>query len=118
MLIGRNVLKLMSTVIIFHHLPLLMVVEVSPQPLPCKPCSVLLLLLLNYLHPPEPAAVAILVQNFLSTFLQNKKGLFCYSCLAAHKQYFSVWRRCAPWSSRLAVQLTDQFVLTGLGLVG
>lgn len=34
MLIGRNVLKLMSTVIGFHHLPLLMVVEVSPQPLP------------------------------------------------------------------------------------
>lgn len=53
MLIGRNVLKLMSTVIRFHHLPLLMAVEVSPQPLPCKPCSVLLLLLLlNCLHPP------------------------------------------------------------------
>lgn len=37
MLIGRNVLKLVSTVIRFPHLPLLMVVEVSPQLLPCKP---------------------------------------------------------------------------------
>lgn len=63
----------MSTVIGFHHLPLLMVVEVSPQPLPCKPCSVLLLLLLKYLHPHEPAAVAILVQNFLSTFFAKKR---------------------------------------------
>lgn len=118
MLIGRNVLKLMSTVIRFHHLPLLMVVEVSPQPLPCKPCSMLLLLLLNYLHPYEPAAVAILVQNFLSTFLQKNKGLFYYSCLAAHEWYFGVWRRCAPWSAHLTGQLSDQFILPGLGLVG
>lgn len=44
--------------------------------------------------PTEPAAVVILVQNFVSTFLQNKKGLFCYSCFVAHWWYFSVGRRC------------------------
>lgn len=32
--------------------------------------------------------MAILVQNFLSTFLQNKKGLFCFSCFVALQRYF------------------------------
>jgi len=55
LLIGRNVLKLISTVISFRLLLLLSVGEVSPWPLPCKPCSVVLLVP-NCLLPPRRAS--------------------------------------------------------------